>query len=156
MALDTARGQPYAVKMQQRELVERLLRGLDDHDFDAVVALLSDDVDLQHPAATVRGSKEVAGFFANSLAAFPDGRHEVTTFVQEGDLFAVEGVWRGTHAADMNTPSGRIPPTGKSVATPFAVIGSFVHDRVGSLHIYSDQFGFMAQLGLTDAGGPGS
>jgi hypothetical protein len=49
----------------------------------------------------------------------------------------------------MVTPAGEMPATGKTVATPFAVIGTVDQQQVSSLHIYSDQLGLMTQLGLT-------
>jgi predicted ester cyclase len=78
-----------------------------------------------------------------------DCRHEIGQFVTDGDVFAVEGVWRGTNSRPMATPAGEMPATGKTVATPFAVIGKAEQQRVSSLHIYSDQLSLMTQLGLT-------
>lgn len=132
-------------------MVERLLGRLDAQDFDGVAALLTPACDLQHPAATVRGSTEAADFFRGSLSGFSECRHEVAQFVSEGDRFAVEGVWRGTNSRPMATPSGELPATGKTVTTPFAVLGTVEKEQISSLHIYSDQLGMMAQLGL--AGG---
>jgi predicted ester cyclase len=135
--------------MADRDLVQRLLKLLDDQDFDGVAGLLTPACDLQHPAATVHGASAAADFFRGSLSGFTDCRHELGQFVTEGDQFAVEGVWHGTNARPMATPAGEMPATGKTVATPFAVIGTVDQQQVSSLHIYSDQLGLMSQLGLT-------
>jgi hypothetical protein len=132
-----------------RELVHRLLRLLDDQDFEGVAALLTPACDLQHPAATVKGAREAAAFFRGSLSGFTDCRHDLGQFVTDGD--AVEGVWRGTNSRPIATPGGEMPATGKTVATPFAVIGTADQQQISSLHIYSDQLGMMSQLGLTAA-----
>jgi predicted ester cyclase len=131
-----------------RDLVERLFGRLDAQDFDGVAALLTPACDLQHPAATVQGSTEAANFFRGSLSGFAECRHDLTQFLSDGDWFAVEGIWRGTNSRPMVTPDGELPATGKTVTTPFAVLGTVEKEQISSLHIYSDQLGMMAQLGL--------
>lgn len=140
--------------MAHRDVVEALLRALDAHDLDAVTTLLTEDVEFRHPAAQLQGSGQVAQFFIGSLGAFPDGRHEVHRVAEQGDVFAVEGTWRGTHDAPMHTPAGEVPPTGRHAVAPFAVVGSMTAGRVSELHIYSDQLGLLAQLGLSPVGDP--
>jgi steroid delta-isomerase-like uncharacterized protein len=80
--------------------------------------------------------------------AFPDIRHDVTETVTEGDKIATELTVTGTHTGAFRTPSGDIPPTGRTVVWHSVDIVVLRDGKIFSWHTYFDQMAFFAQLGL--------
>lgn len=59
----------------------------------------------------------------------------------------LEPVVTTTHRT-LRTPAGDLPPTGKTISIPYCNVLKIEAGRISSAHIYVDQLGFMAQLGL--------
>ena len=64
--------------------------------------------------------------------------------VQQGDLIAAEGSFRGTFTA----PQRELQPTGCSFDVAFAHFLVFRDGRVVEHHVYYDQLDFGIQLGI--------
>ncbi len=58
-----------------------------------------------------------------------------------------------THTAVIDWLLPGVAPTGKAVEMAVAVIVGFEGDRISHEHIYWDQAGVLAQIGLLDAAG---
>ena len=78
----------------------------------------------------------------------PDGRHWITTAVQEGDHVAVQGEWTGTHTGPRATPDGEVAPTGATVVLRFCAMAELRDARLSRVEIYFDQMQLLAQIGL--------
>jgi ketosteroid isomerase-like protein len=129
-------------------LATEALRALDEEGPQAFAERLAPNAEFVHPAATVRGREDIAAFLAGALGAFDEARHEIGTVDAAGAVVVIEGNWRGRHARPMVTPGGEVPPSGRTISVPFAAIARVRDGSLTSVHIYSDQMSFAAQLGL--------
>lgn len=131
-----------------RDLVERYFKAVNAVDLDAVRALMDPDVDFQAPGPVSGGPDMVVSWMGPFLDAFPGIDHHIDRIAESGDDVMTEITVRGTHRKPMRSPQGEIPPTGKPIELK-ALNAMRVRDgRIAALHIYFDQMGFMAQLGL--------
>lgn len=130
------------------ELARRMLELTDRQDWAGREALLSPDCDVLTPAGAIRGRAATTAYSKPLVAAFSEAYHRVDLVATDGDVVVMEGVWLGTHTGPLATPGGELPPTGRSIVLPFAVTMRVSGDHVTSMHVYFDQLGLMAQLGL--------
>jgi len=131
-----------------RTLAERLFEAIDSHRWADVHAVLTADAEMSSPFGTrltVPAWLDINRAFA---VACPDGRHTITDVVDDGDRFAIEGTWSGTHTGPMAGPGGEVPPTGRSVVLPFCGIATRRGDRIAAVTVYLDQMTMLGQLGL--------
>jgi predicted ester cyclase len=131
-----------------RTLAERLFEIIDSHRWADVDTVLTADAEMSSPFGdrlTVSAWLDVNRSFA---VACPDGRHTITDVVDDGDRFAIEGTWTGTHTGPMAGPAGEILPTGRSVVLPFCGVATRRDDRIAAVTVYLDQMTMLGQLGL--------
>lgn len=131
-----------------RALAQRLFEFIDGHRWADVDTVLTADAEMSSPFGdrlSVSAWLDVNRSFA---VACPDGRHAITDVVADGDRFAIEGIWTGTHTGPMAGPAGVVPPTGRSVALPFCGVATRRDDRIAAVTVYLDQMTMLAQLGL--------
>ena len=68
------------------------------------------------PDGVFEGRAAIRERLANELEAIPDVTHTVVSFVEQGDAFADEWTFVGTHTGPLTLPDGTVlPPTGKRV-----------------------------------------
>jgi len=114
-----------------------------------------DDLDLyiaqtyrRHCQATPDAVVETLDDFKNLMKmftdAFPDGRVEIYELVAEGDMVAVIGTYRGTHAA----PMGPYPATGRVVDSEFAGYHRLENGKIVETWVTWDNLAMFHQLGL--------
>ena len=84
---------------------------------------------------------EHIGFFE---AVFPKYELLADDFVCEGDKVAVRGRFKGVHKGG----GMGIPPTGKTVEVPFAIIYEVTDGKISKNWMYLDQMDLMGQLGV--------
>jgi predicted ester cyclase len=86
---------------------------------------------------------------ARELAAFTDIAHRYVSYVEQGDAFADEWVFVGTHTGPLQLPDGtELAATGRRVEMPGM---EFVKVRDGKIvvdNLYYDNLGVAAQFGL--------
>jgi predicted ester cyclase len=131
-----------------RTLAERLFDVIDSHRWADVETVLHPDAEMTSPFGArlpVAAWLEINRSFA---VACPDGRHTITDVVADGDRFAIEGIWTGTHTGPMAGPGGEVPPTGRSVVLPFCGVATRRDERIASVTVYLDQMTMLGQLGL--------
>jgi predicted ester cyclase len=133
---------------ESRILAERLFAVIDGQRWEDYETVMHPDVEMSSPFATVHGAAEWVAFSRGFAVAMPDGRHTVTRAIADGDRFAFEGSWTGTHTGPMAGPGGEVPPTGRTVTTPFCAVGTQRGGRVAQVSVYLDQLSMLAQLGL--------
>jgi steroid delta-isomerase-like uncharacterized protein len=76
-------------------------------------------------------------------AAFPDGRHDITDVLAEGDRVVVRGIFRGTHKGAFQG----IPATGRTIAVDMVMIDRVVDGRIVEHYVQFDAMSLMQQLG---------
>jgi len=101
------------------------------------------------PDGTFEGRSAIKDRLAKELAAFADIAHRYVSYVEQGDAFADEWVFAGTHTGPLQLPDGtELAATGKRVEMPGM---EFVKVRDGKIvvdNLYYDNLAVAAQLGL--------
>lgn len=123
-----------------RELLGRLEKLLNDGDLEAVEELFAPDYVRHDPSSLLReaGIREYREAFARIRAAFSDAHWTLEEVLQDGDRVVGRWTFRGTH----DGPFFNVPSTGRTVTYP--IIGIY---RVENGHIAEDWHVFHA-LGL--------
>jgi steroid delta-isomerase-like uncharacterized protein len=135
------------------ELLDYYVERYNAGDLDAVMDLYAEDSSQLMPDGTFEGRSAIRERLAQELDAFSDVAHRVESFVEQGDAFADEWTFVGTHTAPFSLPDGsQLPPTGKRVEIRGM---EFVQMRDGKIvvdNLYYDTMAVAAQLGLIPEG----
>ena len=137
----------------RKQAVIDCFKAMDDHDFDQTAKLHSENCSYRMNYDTMQGAAAFRGMIAAWYGAFPDIKHEVLEYVEEGNKAAWALRITGTHTAPMQSPNGTIPATGKRIdfrAVDFVTFGA--DGKAQSWNIYFDQLGFLQQLGIVPPG----
>jgi steroid delta-isomerase-like uncharacterized protein len=97
--------------------------------------------------ATTHGPAELRALFDVFWTALPDFKHEFSQVLEDDAIVAIEGIASGTHQGPLASPTGEIPPTGRSVTFPFAAWARVENGKIVRFHGYWDVAGFMQQIG---------
>jgi hypothetical protein len=139
------------IVMSVKELFVEAMRRTDAGDIDGFIAMQAPDCAWITPNGELHGHDELRAWLSPWLSGFPtERRHELTRVDERDGTIYAEGVFHGVNAGPMETPEGTLPPTGRTVAMPFAIFGE-ADAEAGVAHrirIYYDQLGFLGQLGL--------
>jgi steroid delta-isomerase-like uncharacterized protein len=136
-----------------RELLDRYVELYNAGDLDGVMDLYAEDAVQNMPDGTFEGRSTIRERLAQELIGFTDLNHTVRSFLEEGDTFADEWTFAGTHTRPFLLPDGtELPPTGKRVE----IAGmEFVQVRDGKVVIntlYYDNLAVAVQLGVVPEG----
>ncbi len=135
--------------MTAREAFEMGTLAFNAHDIDAFAEVLADDVVFTAPGGMQgEGKAACAAFFGSWFAAFPDARVEVHAVQFNGDVAVEEGTFIGTHNGLLKSPTGDVPPTGRSVKVDYVQTLRFRDGRHASFHLMFDRLLMLEQLGL--------
>jgi ketosteroid isomerase-like protein len=138
--------------MTTREAFERGTDTFNAHDLDGFAAVLAEDVAFQAPGGMRgRGKQDCVEFYGGWLAAFPDAHVEVHDVHFIDDLAVEEGTLSGTHNGVLHSPSGEIPPTGRSVSIDYIQVLRFRDGEHISFNLVFDRLLMLEQLGLLPA-----
>jgi steroid delta-isomerase-like uncharacterized protein len=137
-----------------RELREAVVRehmeSENRHEFDVTMATFGHPRYEIVPTGDVYdGPEEVARYFEETRAAFPDQRNELVEMHHADDAVIVEFDLLGTHRGELRG----IPPTGKAFRCRTLAIFAFGPgtDRIVCERVYFDTLTILTQLGLTGA-----
>lgn len=138
--------------MTTREAFERGTDTFNAHDIDGFAAVLADDVVFQAPGGMRgQGKPGCIEFYGSWLSAFPDAHVEVHDVHFIDDVAVEEGTFSGTHNGILNSPTGDIPPTGRSVSLDYIQVLRFRDGRHISFNLVFDRLLMLEQLGLIPA-----
>ena len=85
-------------------------------DLDGVMDLYADDSVQGMPDGAFEGRAAIRERLAHELEGIPEVTHTVVSFIEQGDAFADEWTFVGTHTGPFTLPDGtELPPTGKRV-----------------------------------------
>ena len=90
------------------------------------------------------GESEVAAYFEETRAAFPDQRNELIAMHHADDAVIVEAMLYGTHDGSFRG----LPPTGRRFEMRFCALFVFDEDRLVCERVYFDQSTVLRQLGI--------
>jgi hypothetical protein len=135
-----------------REAFEKGTATFNAHDLDGFAQVLADDVVFKAPGG-LRGEGKAAcvAFFGSWFAAFPDARVEVQAVHIVDDVVVEEGKFMGTQNGVLHSPTGDIPPTGRSVALDYVQVLRFRAGKHVSFNLMFDRLMMLEQLGLVPA-----
>lgn len=132
-----------------RDLLERYVELYNAGDLGACMELYAEDaVQLMHDG-TFEGPSAIYDRLARDLTAFPDATYTVASFVEQGDSFADEWTFTGTHTGPFPLPDGsQLPPTGKQVEIRGMELVQVRDGKIVVDNLYYDSMAVLAQLGL--------
>lgn len=132
-----------------RDLLERYVELYNAGDLGACMELYAEDaVQLMHDG-TFKGPSAIYDRLARDLTAFPDATYTVASFVEQGDSFADEWTFTGTHTGPFLLPDGsQLPPTGKRVEINGMELVQVRDGKIVVDNLYYDSMAIVAQLGL--------
>ena len=136
-----------------RELLDRYVERYNAGDLDGVMDLYAEDAVQIMPDGTYEGWNAVRDRLAQELDGFRELNHTVRSFVEQGDTFADEWTFVGTHTGPFRLPDGReLPPTGKRVDIRGMEVVQVRDGKIVLNALYYDNLASMAQLGLIPEG----
>jgi steroid delta-isomerase-like uncharacterized protein len=135
-----------------RKLLDYYVERYNEGDLDAVMDLYAEDAVQLMPDGIFEGWSAIRERLAQELNGFTDLAHRVESFVEQGNAFADEWTFVGTHTGPLALPDGgRLPPTGKRVEVKGM---EFVQMRDGKIvvdNLYYDTTAILAQFGALAA-----
>jgi carboxymethylenebutenolidase len=157
-----------ALTAQHQALVDLFQKHMQaelDGDLETTMATMTDDPHLNHVPAMAGGNgrQGVRDFYANHLVGkfFPPDVDIVSVSRTVGaDQIVEELVIRFTHTTAVDWMLPGVEPTGKRVEVGVVAIVKVEGGKIAHEHIYWDQAGVLAQIGLLNPAGlpvnPGS
>lgn len=138
--------------MSKQQAMKELFRQIDDHDFSVIDKAHAADCTYRMNYDTMEGGAQFRAMMAAWYGAFPDLRHEMLEYVEEGERAAFTLRVVGTHTGTMHTPRGDIPATGKRVDFRVVDVVAFGADgKAVKWNVYFDMLQMLQQLGLAPA-----
>ena len=135
--------------MNNKELLDLYVELYKQGDLDGIMDLYADDAVQWMPDGIFSGRSSIRERLARELAAFSDLDWGVTSFVEQGDAFADERFFAGTHTGPMVMPDGtELPATGKRVKMQGMELVQVRDGKVVVDNLYYDNLTIAAQLGL--------
>ena len=132
-----------------RGLLERYVELYNAGDLDGVMDLYAEDCTQLMPDGTFEGRSAIKDRLATELAAFSDIAHRYVSYVEQGDAFADEWVFVGTHTGPLQLPDGtELPATGKHVEMPGMEYVKIRDGKIVADNLYYDNLAVAAQFGL--------
>jgi ketosteroid isomerase-like protein len=95
----------------------------------------------------MRGTAQIRPMFEGYASALPDFAARPVHAVEQGDTWAGETRYTGTHQRALHTPAGVLPPSGREIAWQSADIVRIRDGRIVSWHVYHDPMVLLGQLG---------
>jgi steroid delta-isomerase-like uncharacterized protein len=132
-----------------KSLLERYVELYNAGDLEGVIDLYADDAVQNMPDGTFEGRSAIRERLAKELAAFPDVQFGFVSFLEQGDAFADEWTFVGTHTGPFPLPDGtELPPTGKRVEMKGMELVRVRDGKIVVDNLYYDNLAIAAQLGL--------
>jgi steroid delta-isomerase-like uncharacterized protein len=136
-----------------RELLERYVELYNAGDLDACMELYAEDAMQWMHDGLFAGVDAIRERLARDLAAFPDAKYVVESFVEDSDKFADEWTFTGTNTGPFRLPDGsEVPATGRPVEIKGMELVEVRDGRIVVDNLYYDFMAAVAQLGLVPAG----
>ena len=142
-------GTPHRVdedlRRRREELVVEHMESENRQEYDATLATFAHPrYELIGTGDVYDGPSEVARYFEETRAAFPDQRNELIAMHHSGDAVIVEANLYGTHEG----PFRGLPPTGRKFEMRICAIFVFEDDRLVCERVYFDSATVLRQLGI--------
>ncbi len=138
---------------ENRKLLEHYVDLYNEGDLDACMDLYADDASQRMPDGMFEGRSAIRERLARDLDGIPDAKYIVESFIEDGNTFADEWTFVGTHTGAFTLPDGtQVPATGRHIEVHGM---EFVEVRGGKIivdNLYYDNMAVAAQLGIIPVG----
>jgi len=132
-----------------RSLLDRYVEMYNAGDLDGVMGLYAEDAVQVMPDGVFEGRGAIRERLARELAAFPDVQFGFGSFIEQGDAFADEWSFVGTHTGPFLLPDGsELPPSGRRVEMTGMELVRVRDGKIVVDNLYYDNMAVAAQLGL--------
>jgi steroid delta-isomerase-like uncharacterized protein len=131
-------------------IVRKLYDRWNGRDLDGALELAADDVEVRLVALgqTLTGHEGFRTFMDRFASASSDMKKAVTNQVASEDQVVSEFTLRGTHDGPLQTPTGEIPPTGRSIELQVVEVVGIRDGKIASIANYSDTGTLTRQLSV--------
>ena len=132
----------------------RIARSLYDYwnerQFDKVAELIAPDgeIVLVGSDTRFRGPSGAIEFSRMWADGFPDGRVKIDNVIASGDHVVLQFTGTGTQTGPLRSPTGEIPPTGRSITLNLCDIHEIRDGTIRRVQSYFDSASMLMQLGV--------
>ena len=95
---------------------------------------------------TTYGENSIIDPWVSWFGIFPDATCEVKSLVHLGDYVIAQGIGRGTHKGDFNSPAGLLKPSGIAMQVNFCDVYKLKDGKIQRADSYFDFYGLLMQL----------
>jgi predicted ester cyclase len=132
-----------------RNLLENYVKWYKARDLDAIMDLYAEDAVQGMPEGIFEGRSTIRERLAQELDAFSDIDWGYVSYVEQGDAFADEWYFAGTHSGPFRLPDGtQLPPTGRRVELHGMELVKLRDGKIVVDNLYYDNLTIAVQLGL--------
>jgi steroid delta-isomerase-like uncharacterized protein len=133
------------------DAAKALFLAYNDKNWTAVRAAITPDFVYDEVATgrKVQGADETIALWQGWATAFPDSRATFHHELASGNMVVLEHSWNGTHSGPLQTPTGTIPATGKSINLRACAVVDIAGDRARLQRHYFDMATLLRQIGVT-------
>jgi steroid delta-isomerase-like uncharacterized protein len=132
-----------------RQLLDRYVELYNAGDLEGVMALYAEDSVQLMPDGFFEGWATIRERLAVELNAFSQIAHRVESFVDQGDAFADEWTFVGTHTGPVTLPDGtQVAPSGKRIEIRGMEYVQVRDGKIVADNLYYDSMAVAVQLGL--------
>jgi len=133
------------VREKREAIVVEHMESENRHEFDVTMETFDHPrYELIATGDVYDGQAEVASYFEETRAAFPDQRNELIALHHSDNAVFVEAMLYGTHEG----PYRGLPPTGRSFEMRFCAMFVFEEERLVCERVYFDANTVLRQLGI--------
>lgn len=140
------------IERRNVEALRTFYQNFNDNAVEAMVALLTEDFELNDTAAGVftRGRAAYRQRIRTGRTALPDATAEITGLVSQSNVVVSEVRNRATHTGPFRLPGSdkEIPPTGRKLDVVGCEIYEFRNGKIAKSRIYYDLISLARQLGI--------
>jgi steroid delta-isomerase-like uncharacterized protein len=141
----TTTGPSAALRRKREAIVREHMESENELDFDTTMSTFHHPrYELIATGEVHDGEGEVARYYEESRAAFPDQRNELLELHHADDAVIAEFNLMGTHRGSFRG----LPPTGRSFTCRMTALFIFEEDRLVAERVYFDSATIQRQLGI--------
>jgi predicted ester cyclase len=141
--------------MTVREVFDKGTEAFNAHDIDRFAEVLADNAAFEAPGGVRgQGKRACVEFYGSWMGAFPDAHVDVHHLHIIDDVAVEEGTFTGTHKGFLRSPTGEVPPTGRSVKIGYIQVLRILDGKAVSFNLMFDRLSMLEQLHLIPASAP--
>jgi steroid delta-isomerase-like uncharacterized protein len=135
------------------DLLDHYVERYNACDLDAVMDLYAEDAVQLMPDGTFEGRTAIRERLARDFETCSDITHTVLSFLEQGDWFADEWTFEGTHTGAFPLLDGsEVPPSGRRLKIRGMELVQMRDGKIVVDNLYYDNMAVLAQLGFIPEG----